>query len=70
MQHSVKTIGQSYEELSRMRGDIHLFTAEEFFKFALENKSRYSIVDNGGDLLVSTWYSGDLIESFRKSISS
>lgn len=29
---------------------------------------KYSIIENGDDLLVSTWYSDDLINDYRKTL--
>ena len=36
--------------------------------FAKEHNKKYSIIENGNDLLVSTWYSGDLIEDYKKTL--
>lgn len=66
MQHSVKSIGEKYEEISLMRKDNPSFNASEFFQFAKDNASKYHTIESGDDLLVSTWYSGDLIEDYRK----
>ena len=68
MLQSVKNIGQDYEELSVMRNDKYQFKAADFFQFASENKNKYSIVVNGDDLLVSTWYSNDLTNDYRNTI--
>lgn len=68
MQHSVKYIAEKYSELSRKRKDKNLFIAEDFIRFAQENKEKYSLIENGDDLLVSTWYSNDLINSYRNKL--
>ena len=64
MQHSVKTIGNRYEELSLMRKEKKQFKAEDFFQFAMDNKTKYSISEEGKDLLVSTWSSQSLIDDY------
>lgn len=68
MQHSVKYIGGNYEQLSIMRKDKNQFKASEFFQFASDNKKKYSIIENGDDLLVSTWYSDALIKDYKSTI--
>lgn len=68
MQHSVKFIGEQYQELSEMRKEKKPFSKEEFFKFAKERSKKYSIIESGDDLLVSTWYSGDLIEDYKQTL--
>jgi hypothetical protein len=68
MQHSVKEIGERYSEISMKRKDKKLFKFDDFIKFAEENKKKYSLIENGVDLLVSTWYSDDLIEDYRNTL--
>ena len=68
MQHSVNNIGAQHEEISTMRGDADRFIAKDFKQFALANMQKYSIIESGDDLLVSTWHSGDLIDAYRKTI--
>lgn len=68
MQHSVKEIGKRYSEISSKRKDKKLFKFEDFINFAQENKKKYSLIENGEDLLVSTWYSDDLIEDYRNTL--
>lgn len=68
MQHSVKFIGDNYEKLSISRKDKKQFNANNFFQFAKGNKSKYSIIENGEDLLVSTWYSDSLIKDYQSTI--
>lgn len=68
MQHSIKYIGKNYEEISIMRKDKNQFNAVDFFNFAKENKDKYSIIENGDDLLVSTWYSNELIAAYRSTL--
>ena len=68
MQHSVKEIGERYSEISLNRNDKKLFKFDDFIKFAQENKKKYSLIENGVDLLVSTWYSDDLIEDYRNTL--
>ena len=48
--------------------DKKLFKFEDFINFAWENKKKYSLIENGQDLLVSTWYSDDLIEDYRNTL--
>ena len=68
MQHSVKEIAKNYSEISHKRGDEKLFNYDEFLRFACENKLKYSLIENGDDLLVSTWYSNDLINDYRNTL--
>jgi hypothetical protein len=68
MQHSIKYIAESYSELSDKRKDTQRFKKEDFIQFAKDNKEKYSLIDNGHDMLVSTWYSNDLIEAYRKTL--
>jgi len=68
VQHSVKYIGKSSEDLSEKRGDEKRFNAEDFFNFAKGRMNRYSLIENGDDLLVSTWFSGDLIDDYKNQI--
>jgi hypothetical protein len=68
MQHSVKGIGKMYSELSEKRKDKKLFKFDDFVSFAKENKKKYSLIEHGEDLLVSTWYSGDLINDYQKTL--
>ena len=65
MQHSVKEIGKRYSEISNKRKDKKLFKFEDFINFARENKKKYSLIENGQDLLVSSWYSDNLIEDYK-----
>ena len=67
MQHSVKNIGDNYEKLSIMRKDKNQFKANDFFQFANNNKEKYSIIENGDDLLISTWYSDSLIRDYQST---
>ncbi len=70
MQHSVKNIAHNYEEVSVMRKDKKQFNSNDFFNFVNENKKKYSIIENGDDLLVSTWYSDDLIKDYKLTIKN
>lgn len=65
MQHSIRFIGSEYERISTLRQDNPVFSAEKFFQFAKDNQNKYSIIENGDDLLVSTWYSDNLIKDFK-----
>jgi hypothetical protein len=68
MQHSVKGIGKMYSEISERRKDKKLFKLDGFVSFSKENKSKYSLIEHGDDFLVSTWYSGDLIDDYQKTL--
>lgn len=68
MQHSVKNIGDNYEKISIMRKDENQFSSNDFFQYAKNNMKEYSIIENGEDLLVSTWYSGSLISDYQSTI--
>ena len=68
MQHSVKFIALSHSEISSERGDKKLFVYEDFLNFAKDNQKKYSLIKTGDDFFVSTWYSGDLVEAYRKTL--
>lgn len=68
MQHSVKWIAKNYSEISSKRKDKKLFMFDDFINFAKENKKKYSLIENGEDILVSTWYSDALIEDYRNTL--
>jgi hypothetical protein len=68
MQHSVKEIAKRYSEISEMRKDKKLFKMEGFVNFAKGNVRKYSLIEHGDDLLVSTWHSDDLINDYRKTL--
>jgi len=66
MHHSVKYIGEQRQELSELRNEQNRFLQKDFFEFAQKNKGKYHLVENGTDLLVSTWYSNSLINDFKE----
>lgn len=68
MYHSVKEIGERYYKISKKRNDLKLFKSDDFFDFAKNNVKKYSLIEEGEDILVSTWYSDDLISDYRKTI--
>jgi len=68
MKHSVKEIAKMHLELSDLRKDKKRFLESGFIQFAKNNKGKYSIIENENDLLVSTWYSNDLIEDYRRTL--
>jgi hypothetical protein len=68
MQHSIKWMAKTYSELSESRKDEKRFIEKDFIEFAKNNQKKYSIIENGDDLLVSTWYSSDLVNDYRKTL--
>lgn len=68
MQHSVKSIAKRYSESSIRNKDEKLFNFYDFMNFAIKNKKKYSLIENGEDLLVSTWYYNDLIQGYIQTI--
>jgi len=68
MEHSVKEIAKRYSELSDLRKDKKRFVESNFIQFAKDNQRKYTLIENGDDLMVSTWYSNDLIEDYRKTL--
>lgn len=64
MQHSVKQIGSNYEHFSILRKEKPQFNKQHFFEFAKLNMKKYSIIVNGDDLLVSSWYSDSLMNDY------
>lgn len=70
MQHSVKEIGETYEKISLMRKDKIPFLAKDFFEFANENREKYGLTKCGENLLVSSWFSGHLINDYRLKIKN
>ena len=68
MQHSVKEIAKRYHSISEKREDKKRFQYLDFLEFAKNNTKKYSLIENGEDFLVSTWYSNDLIDDYIKTI--
>lgn len=68
MQHSINFIAKTYSEISDLRKDKKRFSEKGFIDFASQNKEKYSLIDNGHDMLVSTWHSNDLIKDYIKTI--
>ena len=69
MLHSVKQIAKNYSKISNLRGDNPAFNYDDFLKFASENKGKYRLDSlENGDYLVSTFWSGDLIDDYRKTL--
>lgn len=68
MQHSINHIATTHSEISDMRKDNKRFKKDGFIQFAREHKEKYHLIDNGDDMLVSTWYSNDLINDYRKTL--
>lgn len=65
MQHSILNIGRQYEQISLLRKDPKPFAAQDFFEFSQNNQTKYSIIRNGADLFVSTWFCDALINDYR-----
>ena len=57
-----------YSNLSKLRRDDKPFDENDFIQYAKENVKKYSLVENGDDLLVSTWFSDRLIDDYRRTI--
>lgn len=70
MQHSVKHIANMYAKLSALRKDRPAFDQEKFLKFARDNKLKYQLSEETGELTVSTWNSEDLVEDFKKLLKN
>lgn len=68
MQHNVNFIGKNLEMLSSLRNESPRFSADDFTEFARKNAKKYSIIEIGDALLVSTWYSNDLINDYEKTL--
>jgi hypothetical protein len=68
MNHPIKEIAKRYSELSDLRKDKKRFVGSDFIQFAKDNKNKYYLIENGDDLLVSTWHSNDLIEDYQKTL--
>jgi len=68
MEHSVKEIAKRYSELSDLRKDKKRFVESNFIQFAKDNQCKYSLIENGDDLMVGTWHSNELIEDYRKTL--
>lgn len=68
MNHPIKEIAKRYSELSDLRKDKKRFVGPDFIQFAKDNKNKYSVIEDGDDLLVSTWHSNDLIEDYQKTL--
>jgi len=68
MDHPIKEIAKRYSELSDLRKDKKRFVGSDFIQFAKDNKNKYYLIEDGDDLLVSTWHSNDLIEDYQKTL--
>ena len=68
MEHPIKEIAKRYADMSECRQDKKQFSEAGFIQFAIDNKDKYSLIENETGLLVSTWYSNDLIEDYRKTL--
>ncbi len=68
MQHSIKEIGERYSIISELRKDNKQFNATDFLAFARKNIDKYSLIESNDDLLVSTWYSNDLIKDYQQQL--
>lgn len=70
MQHSVKEIANRLSAFSDIRKDKKRFVESDFIQFANkpDNKEKFSLIENGDDLLVSSWHSDDLIQGYRRTI--
>ena len=68
MQHSIKEIAIRYSSISDKRKDKKRFDKDGFIKFVKDNMEKYSILVENDNLLVSTWYSGDLIDDYKKTL--
>ena len=70
MQHSVKHIANMHAKLSALRKERPAFDQEKFLKFARDNKLKYQLSEETGELTVSTWNSEDLVEDFKKLLKN
>lgn len=68
MQHSIKYIGDKHERFSEMRKDKIRFRSEDFFDFASNNQSKYGIIEEKDDLIVSTFHIDALVNDFKETI--
>lgn len=70
MMHSIKDIAKRYEEISILRKDTDIFYAKDFFEFTKQNAKKYDVLENGDDLLCSSWYIDDLLRDFRTKLKN
>jgi hypothetical protein len=68
MQHSITQIGKNYAGISELRKDKKPFIEADFVKFAENNKDKYGVHLECGELMVSTWYSNDLVQAYQKTL--
>ena len=59
-----------HAKLSALRKDRPAFDREKFLKFARDNKLKYQLSEETGELTVSTWNSEDLVEDFKKLLKN
>ena len=59
-----------HAKLSALRKDRPAFDKEKFLKFARDNKLKYQLSEETGELTVSTWNSEDLVEDFKKLLKN
>lgn len=68
MQHLIKTIANNYANISELRKDKKRFTRDGFINFAKDNMVKFNIFEEGGELYVTTFFSDDLVEAYKKTI--
>lgn len=54
MRHNLKTIAQNFR-----------LPLRDFIEFALDNHDKYGIIDEGGIITTSTWFTDSLVRDFR-----
>ncbi len=68
MEHSVKEIAKRYAEWSELRKDKKIFSEIDFFNFAKKNKNKYRLSEDEDDLIVTTWFTDNLINGYIKTL--
>jgi hypothetical protein len=69
MLHSVKQIAENHSKYSELRKDEILFSKDHFFQYAKDHFKKYQLEWHLGDLLVSTFFSDDLVAGYKQTLT-
>lgn len=69
MQHSVSQIGQERQQLSQARMEAPYFSAKGFVQFAENNRKKYCITEENGELRVNSWNVDALVADYKQALN-
>lgn len=68
MVHSVTEIGQTQARIYNRTHRLKTFDEKAFLEFAAVNVEKYNLIQDGNDLLVTTWHSDELVKDYLKTL--